>query len=184
MAIMGLGFYLMSTMTVDTTNLTVIFYMIITGLGMGSLMPTFTIAVQSAVGPEMRGVATSSSQFFRSIGGTMGVSIMGAIMASKMASGLSDVSKTLTNVSPEELLKYSNPQSLLSEATRTSMPTQIYNAVRQVLADSIDGIFITGVIFVLVGIIAAIFLGKSRLQKSDKGTAGGQPDKIKVELEF
>jgi predicted MFS family arabinose efflux permease len=40
MAIMGLGFYLMSTMNVETTNLTVVFYMIITGLGMGSLMPT------------------------------------------------------------------------------------------------------------------------------------------------
>ncbi|QGQ97478.1 DHA2 family efflux MFS transporter permease subunit [Paenibacillus psychroresistens] len=184
MAIMGLGFYLMSTMTVDTTNLTVILYMIVTGLGMGSLMPTFTIAVQSAVGPEMRGVATSSSQFFRSIGGTMGVSIMGAIMASKMASGLSDASKKLTDFSPEELLKYSNPQSLLSEETRASMPPQIFTAVREVLANAVDGIFVTGVIFVAVGVIAAIFLGKSRLQKSDSGAANGKNEKFEVEVDM
>jgi EmrB/QacA subfamily drug resistance transporter len=184
LTIMGLGFYLLSTMSVDTTNLTVIFYMIITGLGMGSLMPTFTIAVQSAVGPEMRGVATSSSQFFRSIGGTMGVSIMGAIMASKMASGLSDVSKRLTDIPSETLLKYSNPQSLLSVDTRASMPPEVYKAVREVLANSIDWIFITGVIFVLVGIIAAIFLGKSRLKKSDSGTADGKKDKLKIEVDM
>jgi EmrB/QacA subfamily drug resistance transporter len=183
MAIMGLGFYLMSTMSVDTTNLSVVIYMIITGLGMGSLMPTFTIAVQSAVGPELRGVATSSSQFFRSIGGTMGVSIMGAIMASKMASGLTDVSKTLTDVAPETLAKFSNPQLLLSADTRASMPTEVYNAVRGVLAHSIDWIFITGVIFVAVGVIAAIFLGKSRLKKSDPGVAA-EKDKLKVEMDM
>lgn len=183
MAIMGIGFYLMSTMTVDTTNLTVVFYMIITGLGMGALMPTFTIAVQSAVGPEVRGVATSSSQFFRSIGGTMGVSIMGAIMATKMASGLTEVSKTLKDVPAETLQKFSNPQLLLSADTRASMPPAVYNAVRGVLADSIDWIFVTGVIFVIIGVVAAIFLGKARLKKSDPSVAGGK-EKLKVEMDI
>jgi MFS family permease len=171
-------------MSVETNNLTVVFYMIITGLGMGSLMPTFTIAVQSAVGPEVRGVATSSSQFFRSIGATMGVSIMGAIMASKMASGLTDISKRLTDIPAETLLKYSNPQSLLSADTRASMPPEVYKAVREVLANSIDWIFTTGVIFVLVGVIAAFFLGKSRLKKSDTGTADGKKEKLKVEVDM
>jgi MFS family permease len=184
MIIMGLGFYLMSTMSVETTNLTVVFYMIITGLGMGSLMPTFTIAVQSAVGAELRGVATSSSQFFRSIGGTMGVSIMGAILAAKMASGLTDVSKNLTEVPAATLQKFSNPQLLLSANTRASMPPAVFHAVQKVLAHSIDWIFITGVIFVLIGVIAAFFLGNARLKKSDADTTEGNKEKLKVEMDM
>jgi EmrB/QacA subfamily drug resistance transporter len=184
MMIMGLGFYLMSTMNVETTNLTVVFYMIITGLGMGSLMPTFTIAVQSAVGPELRGVATSSSQFFRSIGGTMGVSIMGAILATKMASGLTDVSKTLTEVPAATLQKFSNPQLLLSADTRASMPPAVFHAVQKVLAHSIDWIFITGVIFVVIGVIAAFFLGNARLKKSEADTTEGSKEKLKVEMDL
>jgi EmrB/QacA subfamily drug resistance transporter len=186
MTIMGLGFLLMSTMNVHTTNLTVVLYMIITGLGMGSLMPTFTIAVQSAVPQNVRGVATSSSQFFRSIGGTMGVSIMGAIMANQMASGLKDISKTLTSVPPETLQKFSNPQLLLNAATRASMPPQVFTAVQKVLANSIDWIFITGVIFVFIGVLAGLFLGKARLAKPGEGTnaANGSNEKLKVDMEM
>jgi MFS family permease len=183
MTIMGFGFFLMSTMNVGTTNLTVVLYMIITGLGMGSLMPTFTIAVQSAVGPEVRGVATSSSQFFRSIGGTMGVSIMGAIMSTKMASGLQEASKTLTEFPAETLQKFSNPQLLLSADTRASMPPAVFQAVQKVLANSIDWVFTTGVLFVLIGIISAFFLGKAGLKKSD-AAADGNKDKIKVEMDM
>ncbi len=72
----------------------------------------------------------------------------------------------------------------MSVETRASMPPQIYTAVREVLANSIDWIFITGVVFVIVGVIAAIFLGKARLQKSDSGTAGGKKEKLKVEVDM
>lgn len=187
MSIMGLGFILMSTMNVHTTNLTVVLYMIITGLGMGSLMPTFTIAVQSALPQNVRGVATSSSQFFRSIGGTMGVSIMGAIMANHMASGLKTVSNTLTSVPPETLQKFSNPQLLLNAATRSTMPSEVFAAVQKTLANAIDWVFITGVIFVFIGALAALFLGKARLSKSGEEaseTADNSGKKLKVDMEL
>jgi EmrB/QacA subfamily drug resistance transporter len=187
MSIMGLGFILMSTMNVHTTNLTVVLYMIITGLGMGSLMPTFTIAVQSALPQNVRGVATSSSQFFRSIGGTMGVSIMGAIMANHMASGLKTVSNTLTSVPPATLQKFSNPQLLLNAATRSTMPSEVFAAVQKTLANAIDWVFITGVIFVFIGALAALFLGKARLSKSGEEaseTADNSGKKLKVDMEL
>jgi hypothetical protein len=147
-------------------------------------MPVFTIAVQSAVGREVRGVATSSTQFFRAMGGTMGVSIMGAIMAAKMASGLTDVSKTLTEVPAATLNKFSNPQLLLSANTRASMPPPVFHAVQKVLAHSIDWIFITGVIFVFIGVIAAFFLGNSRLKKSETDASEGNKEKLKVEMDM
>ncbi|MDF2929181.1 MAG: drug resistance transporter, EmrB/QacA subfamily, partial [Anaerospora sp.] len=79
MSLMAIGFYLLSTMTVATSQLLAIVYIILIGLGMGLIMPTVTIAVQSAFGPRQRGVATSATQFFRSIGGTLGITLLGVV---------------------------------------------------------------------------------------------------------
>jgi ABC-type phosphate transport system permease subunit len=112
---------------------------------------------------------------------------MGAIMANHMASGLKDISKNLPSVSPETLQKFSNPQLLLNAGTRSTMPPDVFAAVQKVLANSIDWVFITGVIFVFIGVIAAIFLGKARLSKSseeDSEAADITSQKLKVELEL
>ncbi|SDD31689.1 drug resistance transporter, EmrB/QacA subfamily [Paenibacillus sp. UNCCL117] len=90
MALMAMGLGLLGRMTVDTTALQLVFYMIITGLGMGALYPVVGTAAQSAVEPGIRGVATSSSQFFRSIGGTIGVSVLGSLLTQGMVAGSSE----------------------------------------------------------------------------------------------
>jgi EmrB/QacA subfamily drug resistance transporter len=170
MLIMTIGFLLMSQMTLDTPNSTVVIYMIITGLGMGALMPVLTIAVQSAVSREQRGVATSSSQFFRSIGATLGVSVMGALMTNKMNAGLSDLGKSLPNIPAETISKFANPQMLLNTEARASMPPALLEGVRGVLAHSVTLVFASGVIFVLIGLVAGLFMGKERLKKTEEGT--------------
>ncbi|MBI1848482.1 MAG: MFS transporter [Candidatus Rokubacteria bacterium] len=58
------------------------------GAGMGMTMVPMLIAVQSAVPPEDLGVATSMTQFFRAVGGAIGVSVMGAVMAQRLSAGL------------------------------------------------------------------------------------------------
>ncbi|MCD1259007.1 MFS transporter [Paenibacillus athensensis] len=170
MLIMTLGFVLMSQMTVDTTNMTVVFYMIITGLGMGALMPVLTIAAQSAVPREQRGVATSSTQFFRSIGATLGVSVMGALMTSKMNGGLQELAGKLPQIPAEVLGKFANPQMLLNADARAQMPPELLAGVRGVLAHSVTIVFASGIVFVLIGLVAGLFMGKERMKKSDDGT--------------
>ncbi|NIK72490.1 EmrB/QacA subfamily drug resistance transporter [Paenibacillus sp. BK720] len=90
MALMAIGLGLLGGMTVDTTAMQLVLYMIITGLGMGALYPVVGTAAQSAVEPGIRGVATSSSQFFRSIGGTIGVSVLGSLLTQRMVTGGSE----------------------------------------------------------------------------------------------
>lgn len=78
--IMAVGFGLLRMMDAHTTLLTVGTYMVVAGLGMGPLMPVLGTAMQSAVGQQQRGVVTSFFGFIRSMGSTIGVSLMGALM--------------------------------------------------------------------------------------------------------
>jgi MFS family permease len=100
---MAVGFILLSQMTVDTTPFEMVLHMIVTGLGMGAVYPTIGTAAARAVDHKTRGVATSSSQFFRSIGGTVGVSVLGGLLAQRMAAGLSELSEK-SSTYPEDRL--------------------------------------------------------------------------------
>jgi MFS family permease len=147
LSIVTAGFALMTTMNIQTTNITVILYMIITGIGLGLLMPTFTIAVQSTVAKEVRGVATSSTQFFRSMGGTIGVCMMGAIMS-------------------QQLVKLTNPQLLLSAEARAELAKQnLLDPMRQELSNAIHYVFITGLVIVALAILFGAMMGSARMKK-------------------
>ena len=58
------------------------------GIGMGLSIPAFMIAVQSSVQRKVLGTATATLQFSRSIGGTLGVSVMGVILTTQLAPNL------------------------------------------------------------------------------------------------
>ena len=82
--IMGAGFVLLAGMGVGSTRAYATVAMIVTGLGLGLLIQNLSLAVQNGVPSRHLGAATSAAQFFRSIGGTIGVSVMGSILASGM----------------------------------------------------------------------------------------------------
>lgn len=78
------GLYLLGTIHFDTNFVLVSIYMFILGAGMGMVMQNLVLVVQNAVTPKEIGVASSGIAFFRSLGGTIGVSALGAVMASKV----------------------------------------------------------------------------------------------------
>ncbi|MCU1413458.1 MAG: transporter [Microbacteriaceae bacterium] len=84
--LMGLGFLVLTTLTVDTNYWILAGAMLLVGLGLGQMMQTLTIASQNAVGPRDIGVATSSSTFFRQIGGTLGVAVIFSVVFSIVGS--------------------------------------------------------------------------------------------------
>ncbi|MEZ4607335.1 MAG: MFS transporter [Deinococcales bacterium] len=89
-SILLVGLYLLSTMTVDVPYWQVTFYMVICGLGIGPSFPLYTLAIQNAVPFNKLGQATSASQFFRQIGGTVGAAIMGTVLAGSLAASFQD----------------------------------------------------------------------------------------------
>lgn len=182
MALMTLGFYLLSTMTVHTTQSTVIFYLILIGSGMGVIMPIVTLAVQSAFGPEQRGVATSATQFFRSIGGTLGMTVLGAIFNGYSKDIMErDFFSVIYNIpalaSGPFAALFENARSdphgffnvLLSPTALAAIPTDLQQLLlpllKNALADSLQIVFWVAMLVSIAGIFVSLLMGSARLEK-------------------
>jgi EmrB/QacA subfamily drug resistance transporter len=87
-AVMVVGLVLLSHLEVATSRLVASFYMLVVGLGLGFVMQVLVLAVQNAVEYADLGVATASATLFRSMGGTLGVPLFGAIFSNRLRSEL------------------------------------------------------------------------------------------------
>ncbi len=83
-AVMAVGLYLLSRLEAGTPTWHALIAGVVLGLGLGGVMQVLVLAVQNAVDPRQMGVATSGSTLFRQIGGSIGVSIFGAIFANRL----------------------------------------------------------------------------------------------------
>ena len=86
--VLGTGLVLLSTMDTSTTIGRAALYMVIAGTGLGLMMQTFVVAVQNSVPLDSMGSATALTQFSRSIGTTLGVTLMGVIVNQGLPSGV------------------------------------------------------------------------------------------------
>jgi EmrB/QacA subfamily drug resistance transporter len=82
------GAFLMSRAGMNSSQIGLMIFVTLMGIGMGLSIPAFLIAVQTSVERRQLGTATSTLQFSRSIGGTLGVSVMGAALSARLASNL------------------------------------------------------------------------------------------------
>jgi EmrB/QacA subfamily drug resistance transporter len=166
LVLMAGGFLLLSQVNMETTVMQMIIYMVITGLGTGAVYPTLGTAAQSAVEWNQRGVATSSSQFFRSIGGTLGVSVLGSLLTRRTAEGMNNLS---TSIRSDQLQHLINPQTLLDEEIRRSLSYDILLGLRTVYSHALGEVFLAGFICVVAALTASFLLGNARLVKASKG---------------
>jgi hypothetical protein len=173
---------LLSRMTLQTDNGMVVRNMMIIGLGSGVMMTVFTIAVQNAFPLNRLGEVTSSVQFFRSIGGTIGVAIFGTVMVNLFQSAMgTNLPQSLEQVIlPDQQAPLRNPQLLLApEATAgirgsfTALGPQgqeLFNQLMLVLRQSLDTaiteLFAVGVGVMLLGFVVSLLLHELPLRKS------------------
>ncbi|WP_329519431.1 MDR family MFS transporter [Spirillospora sp. NBC_01491] len=83
-ALLATGLVLLSTMDTGTTRLTTGLYMVLLGAGMGCLMQTTLIVALQSVEPKDLGVASSTATLGRTIGGSIGASVVGALFAGRV----------------------------------------------------------------------------------------------------
>ena len=87
-ALMTVALFLLASLEAGTPVWRTSAYMVVLGLGLGMVMQVLVLAVQNSVDYEHLGVATSGSTLFRQVGGSIGVSLFGAIFANRLAAEL------------------------------------------------------------------------------------------------
>src|SRR5439155_1125133 len=82
--VMGIGLWLLGQVTTSTEQVEVVRDLVLVGIGLGTTMPLYLNAVQSALPREYLGVSSSQMQFWRNIGGTVGIAILGAVLSHEL----------------------------------------------------------------------------------------------------
>jgi len=84
LVLLGLGLYLLTNLRADTDRPVLWLWMAVAGLGIGPSFAVFTLVVQNSVAPMQIGTATASLTFFQQIGGTVGLTVAGTVLASRL----------------------------------------------------------------------------------------------------
>ncbi len=127
--------------------------MVVTGLGMGFCATSFLVAVQSAVGWGQRGIATASIQFFRSMGGAVGVALMGALMNGGLSEGL----RSMDRVPPGSAgVGISAASVILDPGSRLSLPIETLEALRELFSSSLHSVYVAIAMAALLGVAVTI----------------------------
>jgi EmrB/QacA subfamily drug resistance transporter len=176
MALMSAGVLLLSTLGVGSSTLTVAVFLFVTGLGMGLVMPTTTLAVQTKAGPEQMGVATSATQFVRSVGSTVGTAVIGSIVT---AGYVRNLGQNAPEAAPDRLVgALEDPNALVSPEAMNALERAadqvpggaglvdgLLGAARESLAGAIQAGFLLVLGTTLIALVGALFLENLRLKE-------------------
>jgi EmrB/QacA subfamily drug resistance transporter len=146
MVLLTLGTFLLTRVSVGASQISLMFYLGLMGAGMGLSIPAFLIAVQSAVHRSKLGAATSTIQFSRSIGGTLGVSVMGAMLSIWLNNALTAAGLDSSKISVQSLI---DP---LASANQS-----LEGPLRAALASAMQGVFIIALVGAALGLVATFF---------------------------
>jgi len=169
--VMTVGLWLLAQVGVGTAESDVVRDLVLVGVGIGVSMPLYVNAVQSALPVRYLGVATSQIQFWRNIGSTVGVAILGAVLSRelpvKIAAAVAslDLPPRLASALPQG----GDAQALLDPAriaaARATLPSQVQPvfdqmlaAVRGALAASLHDVFVYAVVVAAAAVAVSVLL--------------------------
>ena len=138
---------------------------VVIGLGMGCQTPSLMLSVQHSLDPANVGVATSSQMLARTIGGALGVSVMGSAVAGRMLSRFTELASAglLAGLPLEAQAHMAAPQELLSAKMRGMMSQGDLRLVLETFSLAVHEAFAIGLGVVLLGALATAFLPRSTL---------------------
>ena len=155
------GSYLLSTIHYDTNFVLVSLYMFLLGAGVGMTMQNLVLIVQNTADPERMGAASSGVTFFRSLGGTIGVSVMGAVLASTATSLFTDRAADLQTA----IMGLGSAGAPVAQALQSGtipqvsgLPDAVRVIVEDIYAQSITHSFLIAVPVAIVSLLAIVFL--------------------------
>ncbi len=159
--LMTIGMTLMSTMAYDTPFALLSLYMVVMGAGVGMVMQNLVLIVQNDVDPRQIGVASAGVAFFRTLGGTLGVSALGALLTSRLASLFVERQDDL--VAAAAASGDAGKKALATLATGetpnvTTLPGPVAEVVKSVFGSGISTLFLVAIPLAVICLFALAFL--------------------------
>jgi len=182
-----LGMAMVMFFQMDTGFPFIIAAMAVLGTGLGFMSTSFILAVQNVVPRNLRGVATASTQFFRTISGTIGVAIMGTILNAQLALHFVPIFARYTDVLARLPRGIAPSNVLLTPDVRSTLPIDLLRQLQVALAQSLFWVFALMFVCALTG-LAFMFLlpGGKAEQYSYKAEVhdGAQSESVQLESEI
>jgi hypothetical protein len=174
--VLVIGLWLLAQVTVGTPEIEVVRDLVLVGIGVGVGMPLYLNATQSAVDPKFLGVVSSQIQFWRNIGSTVGVAILGAVLANELSQ------KIAAAVPPQlagSIPGGGNAEAIFGPAAVQQIPPELLVAIRGALASSLHDVFIIAAVVAVLAAIASLFLQevplRGRTERARQPEAEGAP---------
>lgn len=156
-ALLAWGLWLFSRMDVNTDTSTTALYMIVLGAGMGSLMQTTTLIAQNSVEIPDIGAATGTATFTRNLGGSIGVSILGALFAATLTDKFSAFGANAAQAG--------DPRAMTPEMVH-SLPAPLRMLFLDAVASGTQVIFFWSAVVAIIGFAVSWFIKQVPLRTS------------------
>jgi EmrB/QacA subfamily drug resistance transporter len=157
------GMLLLARLDVDTPLWAASAYTLVVGLGLGMTMQVLVLAVQNAVGYEHLGVATSGSVLFRQIGGSIGVSLFGAVFANRLQAQLAG------ELPPGAVVPPSGDPGAVA-----ALPPPIHEAYVTAFADALQPVFLVAACISFLAFALTWFLQDVPLRQTAQAEGLGE----------
>ncbi|WBC10677.1 MDR family MFS transporter [Micromonospora sp. CA-248089] len=180
-AVLVVGMLLFQQLQVATTLWAAFGYMVVIGVGLGLCMQSLILAVQNAVSVRDLGAGTSSATFFRSLGGSFGVAILGAVLSSRLTAELSTrLPGALAQLPPEQRAAVSagGNFSINDPAAILALPAPVRAAVQASFVESLHLVFLTTGLIAIVAVLVTLAMPNLQLRGTGPQGATGGADPI------
>lgn len=167
-AVLVFGIYMLSTITVDTSRLTLTLYMILVGLGTGASFSVLPSAGIHYLEVRQRGSANSTMAFLRSLGMTLGITVFGIVQRNLLTDKLAGVFAGMGGQAPQGAL---DSRKLLSPEARAQMPAPVLEKITDALSSSIAQTFLWAMIPAVLALGFVFMMRGERLDATSQDAA-------------
>lgn len=174
MAFLLISFIGFATLSIETTKWLVYTWASLAGIGMGLIIISLILAVQSSASQKQLGIATSASLFSRSMGGVIGVAILGTVMTIGLQQAIDIIpTDNLTPAQLEELqLLTENVNEIVAPSSdQSSFSAEVIHLFRGSLASALHNVFLFSLGFALIAFLVSFVIPKGKIEEHYENTS-------------
>lgn len=181
---MAAAMALMTTLSGDTPIWLICTFLFIFGAGMGLIMQVVVLVVQNAVPAGELGAATSTNNYFREVGASLGTAVFGTLFTTRLSERLTDVFLS----SGADAGSAAEATATIDPAKMAQLPEALQDGIVNAYADALAPVFWYLIPFIIIAFVLALFLKQIPLQDQSgmvargEAIAGDEAERLEREL--